>query len=367
MNRKKFLAGVALGIVVLAVVAYIIHALTSAESNPTEKPGGRLAASPAGSSPSGGPTSQAAGQNRSRTFTLPAILVADNTADLYAKTSGYVNQLKVDIGSRVRKGDVLFTVYVPETHDELRQREAFLGVKRATVEALKAKVVQAQLTVKAAEADQKRVEAELALSQVTYDRKAELFQGKAIPAQELDDIKSQLEVSKAKLLTAQAVVASAQGAELAAEADVKAAEADVALAEADVARLKTLIAYETVAAAFDGVITRRNVDVGWFVRSAAQGNTSWLLTLDKMDVVRVVVYIPEAQAPFVRAGGAVQVQIQSFDAAPFPATVSRTAVAIGSDTRTMRAEVDLKNADGRLSPGMYAKVTFQTDHNAADR
>ena len=367
MNRKKAVAGLALGVVVLAVVIYIIYAdVPGGEDRPGPTAGGKEASPPVSSAPARTAASRATESAQPGTFTLPAILAADNTADLYAKTSGYVNKLNVDIGSRVRKGDVLLTIDVPEMHDELRQHEALLGVKLATVEALKAKVVQAQLAIQASQADQKRVEAELALSQITYDRKAELFLGKAIPAQELDDVKSQLQVSKARLLTAQAAVASAEGAKLAAEADEKAAQADAALAEAEVARLKTLIAYETITAAFDGVITRRQVDVGWFVRSAAQGTTEWLLTLAKVDVVRVVIYIPEAQAAFVHIGTPVEVQIQSLDGPPFQATVSRTAVAIGAETRTMRAEVDLQNADGRLSPGMYAKVVFRMDRRAAN-
>ena len=353
MNRRTW-TRIAVGAAALAICIYIIHAVSSTGGNKAEMRTTLNAASqptrPAA------PTSQLAAPSRPGTITLPAILIADNTADLYAKASGYVNLLNVDIGSVVRAQDVLFTLYIPERDDELRQSEANVGVKRATVDALKAKVVQAQLAIKAAQADQKRVEAELALSRITYDRKAELYKGQAIPAQELDEVKSQLAVSEAKLLTAQAAVASAEGAELVAEADVKAAEADATLAEAAVARLKTLIAYETVKAPFDGVITRRNVDVGWFVRSAADGGASWLLTLDKVDVLRVVIYIPEADAAFVHTGTPVEVQIQSLGGPPVTATVSRTAVAVGADTRTMRAEVDLKNDDRRLSPGMYAKV-----------
>jgi HlyD family secretion protein len=360
MNRKTALVGTAAGAVLLAVCLLMINTVASVEGQrPGVEEGRKTAAQPVDPVP-GAAATRSAGKGETPALTLPAILVADNTADLYAKASGYVVQLTVDIGSRVRTGDVLVKLDIPEVHDDLRQSEAQLGAKQARVEAQRARVVQAQLAVKAAQAEQQRFEAERALSRVTYDRKTELYQGKAIPAQELDEVKSQLAVSEAKLLTAQASVASAEGAERAAEADVKTAEAEVALAQADVARLKTLIAYETIKAPFDGVVTRRNVDVGWFVRSAAQGATPWLLTLDKVDRVRAVIDIPEAEAPFVRAGTPVEIQVRSLDDPPLRATVTRTAMAIRSETRTMRAEADLKNEDGRLSPGMYAKVVIAT-------
>ncbi len=354
MSRKILFVGIIFGMIILITCGFIIyHAVTSSKTHqcvPENRQG--VTSHPATRPLAKRPEKKA----QAYIFTLPALLVADNTANLYAKVSGYVIQINVDIGSRVRAGDVLLKLAIPEMDDELRQREAQFGAKRAEVEALKAKVTQAQLAIQAAQAERMRFEAERDLSRITYERKVELYRGKAIPTQQLDEAKSQLDVSEARLGMARATVANAQGAERAAQADVKAAEAQVTLAGADVARLKTLIAYETITAPFDGVITRRNVNIGWFVRSAAQGAGPWLLTLDKVDRIRVVIDVPEAEAPLVRPGTPVDIEIASLKEPPFHAVVTRTATAIRSDTRTMRAEVDLKNTREQLSPGMYAKV-----------
>jgi HlyD family secretion protein len=368
MKQRTIFVGLISATSLVVVAAVVVMALASRGSGSSAKEKGRgVSHPPAPPQPVTSMPTQPAGTDEARVITLPAILEADNTADLYAKVSGYVDQLNVDIGSRVRAGDVLLRITIPEMDDELHQSEAQLGAKRANTDALKAKVVQAQLAIASARAEQKRFEAELALSRITCNRKTELFKAKAIPEQEFDDASSRLAVSEAQLLTAQAAVAGEEGAERAAQADVKAAEAQVALAAADVARLKTLMAYEAIKAPFNGVITRRNVNVGWFVRSAAQAVGPWLLTLDKVDVLRVVIYVPEAQARFVRIGTQVEIHIQSLDGPPIHSAVTRTAVATRPDTRAMRAEVDVRNEDGRLSPGMYAKVLLRTQRSLTNR
>jgi HlyD family secretion protein len=321
-----------------------------------DKPSGPVATA---SQPAATAASQPATQPAALALTLPAILRADETVDLYAKASGYISMIDVDIGSRVRRDDVLVVLSIPELGDQLRHAEAELGARKAKVEALKAKAAQAQLLVEFARAEHKRYVADYDLSKITFDRKKDLFEGKAIPAQEFDVANSQLEVSDAQVAMAQAKTAAAEGDAQAALADVKAAESQIAVAEADIAQIKTLIQYTTVKAPFDGVITRRGVDHGAFVRSAAQGATAWLLTVDKVDRLRVVVDVPEAEAPRVRPGTPVSIELNSLRGQLIKATVTRTAVAIRSDTRTMRTEIDLENKDGRLSPGMYAKVTLE--------
>lgn len=368
MTQTRMMVGIVVGVVAVVAAGFIVHAVLSGrhQRSGRESRSG-VASQSAVTKPAQSAAKHPTKKDQNQSFTLPALLVADNTVDLYAKASGYVVRLNVDIGSRVRAGDVLLKLAIPEMEDELRRAEAQLNAKQAAVEALKAKATQAQLSVQAARADRTRFEAERNLSRITYDRQTELYRGKAIPAQQLDEVKSRLDVSEARLGMAGAAVASAEGAERAAQADVKAAEAEVTLAGAEVQRLRTLIGYETIAAPFDGVITRRNVDLGWFVRSAAEGTGPWLLTLDKVDRIRVVIDIPEAEVPWVRTGTPVEIDIMSLKAPPLRATITRTAVAVRTDTRTMRAEVDLANADGRLSPGMYAKVIVYGGHPAGNR
>jgi len=271
------------------------------------------------------------------------MVVPDEQVELYAKTSGYVSRISVDIGSRVRREDTLIQLDVPELTDELQHAEAALAARRA-------KANQASLLVESARSEQQRYTAEQELADITLKRKTELLQGKAIPPQEYDIAKTGVDLAKAQAAVGRAKVAAAEG-------ELIAAQADTAVAESDLARTKTLIAYMTIKAPFDGVVTRRGVDHGDFVRSAAQGAGSSLLTIAKAGVVRVVIDVPEADAPRVSIGAPVRIELRSLGGAPIDAKITRTALAIRQDTRTMRAEIDLENADGKLVPGMYAKVT----------
>lgn len=342
----------ALGITVLAIAPLSrIHGQGSAppkEAPASKQPGGTAPAAQTPSTPNTKPP----------TLTLPAMLIADESADIYAKASGFVGSVVVDIGSKVKKGDVLAQLDIPEMADELRHGEATLASKKARVDALKAKVAQAQLMIESARADHQRATAERELSRITHQRKAELHTEKAIPDQELDEAKSRMAISEAEVLIAQAKVAAAEGNLRVAEADVAAAESEETVAQADVARLKTLINYTTITAPFDGTVSARNVDTGAFVRSAAQSAGAPLFTLKTTHRLRVVIDVPEEQAALVHPGTPLDVQVQTLLGSALKLTVSRTANAIRSDTRTMRAEADLDNSEGRFIPGMYAKVVI---------
>lgn len=238
-----------------------------------------------------------------RTLQIPATLQAYEKADLYAKISGYITQVSANIGNRVRQGDVLLEIAVPETADQLRRAEAVLESKRAREK----------------------------LDEVTTRRKQQLAQEKAISQQELDEAVGQLAIARA---------------------DTKVAESEVAL-------LKTLLKYATVTAPFDGLITARNFDPGAFVRSAAEGQTLPLFSLARTDKIRLVIHVPEPDTPLVRVGTKVDITIQCLDGERIESAVARTSIALDSDTGTMRAEVDLDNTSGQLAPGMYAQVVVQ--------
>lgn len=288
---------------------------------------------------------------------LPGMLLADVSVDIYAKASGFVSSVTVDIGSEVTKGDVLAELDIPETAAELRHAEAMLAAKVAHVEALSAKVDQARLAVESARADLHRATAERELSRITCERKTDLHTEKAIPDQEFDEAKSKLAIADAQVLMAQARLAGAEGDTRASQADVGAAEAEVKVADADIARLLTLITYATITAPFDGIIASRNVDPGALVRSSAQAAGPALFVLKKIDRLRLAIDVPEDLAPLIHVGAEVEVCVGG--EAPFSVQVSRRAQAIRADTRTMRVEADIANQQGRLLPGMYARVTIR--------
>ncbi len=279
-----------------------------------------------------------------RSLRMPASLVAGEMADLFAKTSGYVSEVKVDIGDRVAAGDALLVIDVPEMADELRQTEAVLSAK-------KARATRAAAMVEIAEAEELQSRAEHLLSALNHARRSTLRRGNAIPQQQLDEANSELAIADARIRTATARVASAK-------ADAAVADAEALVAEAHVAWTRTLMAYATIVAPFAGVITARHVDTGAFVRSAADGTTTALLSISRTDFIRVALEIPEVDAPFVGPGTEVEIDVKALDRPPIKATVTRTAGALKPETRSMRAEVQLQNPDGDLKPGMYAQVTI---------
>ncbi|MBW8042566.1 MAG: efflux RND transporter periplasmic adaptor subunit [Planctomycetes bacterium] len=240
-----------------------------------------------------------------RMLNIPATLEAYEKADLYAKISGFVTKVNVDIGSYVQKGDVLMEVAVPEIADKLHQCEAILEAKQAREK----------------------------LDEITAKRQEQLAADKAISQQGLDEALSQFAIAKA----------------------------DTKVAESEVARMRTLLEYAIITAPFDGVITARNFDPGAFVRSAADGQTQPLFALAKTDKIRLVIHVPEPDVPFVRAGTKVEMKIQCLNDEIVESTIMRTSMALNPNTRTMRAEVDLNNKNGQLTPGMYAQVSVKLE------
>lgn len=296
-----------------------------------------------------------------RSLRMPATLLAGEMADLYAKTSGYVSRVPVDIGDRVARGDVLLVIDVPEMADELRETEAVLEAKRAKVVALQAKAAQAEAMIRIAQSQIGRAKAEYEFRKITFGRNEELRNAEGIPQQELDEARSLLDVADADSRIAEAHVAGAEAEEAAVRADVRVAESQAAVAEAAVARLKTLMGYTSIRAPFDGLITERLVDPGAFVRSAVAGSTTPLLRISRVDFIRLTLEIPESDAHYVRRGSGVEIDVKALRGAPIHAKITRTAGAIKPATRTMRAEVELKNPDDRLAPGMYAQVTIELE------
>lgn len=303
-------------------------------------------------------------QRMVRELKIPGTLMADEEVDLFAKISGYVERIDLDIGDRVEKGDVLVTISVPEMADEHRQARAIIDAKQANVRALQAKSTQAQRMVETAETEVRRYEAQRHLDNINFKRRKELHEGNAIPEQALDEARNALSIAEAQLQIAKAKVAGARAKKESADADVQVARSQVAVAEAALNRLNTLMEYASIKAPFDGVVTMRGVDHGTFVRSAADGMTNSLLRISKTNRIRLVMEISEIDVPYVHPGTDLSVMVKALSEHPFPAKISRTAAALNPRTRTMRVEADIDNKDNRFTPGMYAQVTVQLEIKA---
>jgi HlyD family secretion protein len=291
-------------------------------------------------------------------LTLPGSVVADLRVDLFAKTSGYVFEINVDIGDSVKKGDPVVELSVPEMADQMRQAEAIVEAKRSNVQALQANIVQARRLVDTARAQVERQRAQLNLEELNLNRMKKLRDGNAISEQVLDEARSAFAIANAQLRIELANVAGAKAEILSVESDARVSEAEVGVALARVDHLRTMMRYATVRAPFDGVVTMRWVDPGSFVRSAEQGAATKLVRIMKIDRVRVVMEVPESDSRDVRVGAEVLVSIPAGQDEPIVARVSRMASALNSDTRTMRVEADVDNSSNRLPPGSFVYATL---------
>src|SRR5579859_3994143 len=247
--------------------------------------------------------------------TLPATTAAFAAANIYARATGYIGKRNVDIGDRVKAGDILAQLAVPEVDDQISQNEA-------TLDQLKSAWDQA--------------EANRRLAEVTRDRDQPLVEKGWSTRQQGDvDLKN---------LKAQ-------------EAAVAAAKHSVTAQESLVKQLRQDRGYASVVAPFDGVITQRNVDVGSLVQGNATSGT-FMFEIMRQDVIRVSVYVPQDAAFGTAPGVEAIVRVPELPDRAFRGTVTRIADALQPGTRTLLTEVDIENPDGVLAPGIYCTVEF---------
>jgi RND family efflux transporter MFP subunit len=328
-----------------------------------------------------------------KTIEQPGTVRAEEEAPLYAKLSGYVLRYHFDIGRRVngpkfetardwlgrpyqrqvQAGDLLAEIYIPELEDESRQKQAVLrqaeteleqsrqlfAVAEENVVAMKSLAVEAGAGLRRAEANLNRWKSEEA-------RIAKLVLDRTVEPQVGDETRNQLLASEAARDEANARVTTANanarrsGFERdKARADIDVAEAKLHVADAEARRLQDLLGYAQVRAPFDGVITDRRTDKGRFVEPAGSPKSQPLFTVMRVDKVRVVVLVPEADASLVRTGDEARITVPDKRNVEFVKSVARTSGALDPVSRTLRVEVDLDNKDGALEVGNFVQVRLR--------
>lgn len=306
-----------------------------------------------------------------RVIEQPGTVEPTEETQLFAKLPGYVQTLgsdgdrRIDIGSRVKLGQELAVIAIPELEKEADQKTALVKQSRAEVvqakkslEASSAGVVLSEAMVSEAKAGLGRASALFTRWESESSRIAGLVRSGVIDAQTRDETLNQFRAAEATRAEATAKVASAEAAVLKAKADrdkaiadVTASEARQEVSEAEVARLTELRKYTRVTAPFDGVVTRRAVSTGDFLSGNGKEG---IFTVARLDPVRVVVQVPEADAGLVADGLPVRLTVQALGGPELTGTVARTSWSLAAGSRTLRAEVDLPNPDGKVRPGMYA-------------
>lgn len=320
-----------------------------------------------------------------RICTQPGTIEPIASADLYAKVSGYLIEQNVDIGSRVKKGDVLAKLFVPEAEKQvqrdaadIRRAEAKFGQVTAAITTAEAELRAATANVALSQAEQKSKTSYRAYRAKQRDRIKNLVDQNAEPAKLGEELEDQYQAALAAELAAGEAINAAKQKEAAATAKVEQAKADQKFAEAEVAvakaqheRSAVLLEYAVIKSPYDGVVTKRNFHPGEFIKSAdAGGERVPVLAVERTDVMRLVIHVPDRDVPYVTAGDAATVALDALSGVAFqspaggPPVVTRSAESEDTHSRTMRTEVELANSGGQIRRGMYGKVTLRLHEGA---
>ena len=266
-----------------------------------------------------------------RQITLSSELVPFQEIDVYAKESGYVRKLSVDYGTRVKTGQIMAVLEIPELEAQLEEDQA--QIKNGLDE------------IDRAQHDLARYQAQYKALHLAYTRLNAVFEAK--PG-----------------IVAQQDVDNAQGQDLAAAAQVdagraalQAAQSHLAAARAKLIHDQTLYDYSKITAPFPGVVTQRYANLGTLMQAGTGSSTQALplVRLSEEDLFRLVIPVPESYVRYIRVGDPVTVNVPSLGHT-FPGRVTRFSVDVREDTRTMHTEVDVPNPQRLLMPGLYAEA-----------
>jgi len=235
-----------------------------------------------------------------REIVLPGNMQAFTDSPIYARTNGYLKKWYVDIGGRVKAGQLLAEIETPEVDQQLQQARANLNTAQANYR----------------------------LSEITANRYQELKNTDSVAKQDVDN----------------------------AVGDFQAKAAMVASAEYQVKYLEQLESFKRIYAPFDGVITARNTDVGHLINSGAGSAASELFHIAAIRTLRVYINVPQQFSPAAKPGLIANLTLQEFPGRQFKGQLVRTANAIDLATRTLLVEVDVDNPTGELLPGAFAEV-----------
>jgi RND family efflux transporter MFP subunit len=254
---------------------------------------------------------------------------------LHAKVAGYIRRISVDIGDRVRAGQVLAVLEVPELSAQVEGADA--AVRHSQDE-----ILRAQNEVSRDEASH----AALHAAAIRLKQAASARPG-LIAEQELDD---------------------AQAKDQAAEAQVEAAKSTLSAArqQLDISRathtqVSAMSDYSRIIAPFNGVITWRYADTGALVQAGTSTNSAQpVVKIAQVNILRLRISVPESLAANVHDGSIADISVQA-TREHFTGTVARSTKALDRSTRTEQVEFDVANKDFHLAPGMYADVVLQVE------
>jgi RND family efflux transporter MFP subunit len=257
--------------------------------------------------------------------------------DVMAKVSGYIREINVDIGDRVRDGQVLATLEVPEMQDDVTRAAA--AIQQATAE------------LATARDELQRAESAHDMTHLSYSRILDVSKREVglVPQQEVDEVHSRDLVAEAQVSAAKSRITEA--------------EQRIHVSQAEQARFKTMSGYAVITAPYAGVVTKRYANKGSLIQAgtASQTQAMPVVRLSENGLLRLALPVPESGVPQIHLGESVEVSVSALHRT-FPGRVARFSDKVDQSTRTMKTEVDVPNPTLILVPGMYAEVDLVTEH-----
>jgi RND family efflux transporter MFP subunit len=275
--------------------------------------------------------------NISHVLSLAGQFQPYQVVDVHAKVSGYVRHIYVDIGDRVRAGQTLAVLEVPELNAQYRGSQA--------------QNLRSKEEITLAQHEISRAEASHVALQANYDRllQASKTQPGLIAEQELDDARAKADASQAQVDGARSSLSAARQ------------QSDVA--NADMERVGALQSYTTVTAPLNGVVIWRYADTGALIQAGTSSDTQSLslIKLSQSDLLRLRLPVPEDAVGYIHDGDTVQIRVDALHRS-ITGKIVRFTRNVSLDTRTMETEIDVPNKDLSITPGMYANTYVQLAH-----
>jgi multidrug efflux pump subunit AcrA (membrane-fusion protein) len=312
----------------------------------------------------------------------PSFVQSYERTSIYPKVTGFIEKWNVDIGDKVQKGDVLADLFVPELRENWETKKATVTLDKERVDLAREVVEVAKADVQSAEAHLVEARKMLGSYKAEVDRwdsevkrLAREVKDKVVAPQILLESKNQLKSDTAKWEAQKATVSKAEADLLSKKTtlsadtiDVGVARARLVVAQSEERRLAAWVGYLKLLAPYDGIIVGRNANTWDFVMPQSgdptamlrspnlspSGQAAPIYVVDRTDIVRIFVDVPERDADYVHVGSEARVKVWAYRDEWFSATVTRLSWALNPKSRTMRAEIDLPNPGSKMLPGMYA-------------
>lgn len=272
--------------------------------------------------------------NLSNDLLLTAEFEPFQEVDVMAKVSGYIKEIKVDIGDRVREGQLLAALEIPEMQDNLARASAAID--------------EANAELATARDELQRAQSSHDMAHLSYSRVLDVSKKEPglVPQQDVDEAHSRDLVAEAQVDAAKSRIAECQER--------------IRVSEAERRRVKTLYQYSVITAPFTGVITKRYANSGSLIQAGTSSQAIPVVRISENGLLRLDLPVPESAVPLVHLGGTVNVRVSALNR-DFPGRIARFTDKVDEATRTMKTEVDVPNPSLALVPGMYAEVKLTTE------